>query len=164
MQRQLGRIPRRLDARKDERTFEREKAARDDARKDKLRESHTEFQRQTLLDLQDCLLKLIHSAVAMHKNNTAIFGDGIWKEGAVYRPNELSLLYSDAQAKSILLIGRLSDDKARDLATQTKVDCTIAYNAENETEGDEAINRAFQSFMQVNAQISKLLRELNQSF
>ena len=151
-----------LDARKDERTYEREKAARDDLRRDKLRERHADFQRQTLLDLQDCLLKLLHSAAAMHTNNTKIFGDGFWKQGAVYRPNELSLLYSDAQAKSILLIGRLSDDKAREFATQTKLDCTLAYSADNKAEGDAAINNAFQSFNRVNAQIGKLLRELNQ--
>ncbi len=151
-----------LDAKKDERTYQRERAARDDARRDKLRERHAEFQRLTLIDLQEAFLNLIHSAGAMHTNNSRIFGDGDWKDNSVYRPVELSVLNSEAQAKTMLLIGRVSDDTARELATKTKVACTLAYAAKDKREADQAMGHALQCFFQVNAQISKLLRELNQ--
>jgi len=47
------------DARKDQRTYQREKAAREDVCRDRIIEKRNEFQRQTLLELQNAIHKLM---------------------------------------------------------------------------------------------------------
>ena len=55
------------------RTSERERQAREAARQDQLFERRTTFQRQTLLDLQEAVMRLARSSGAMHHQDVMAF-------------------------------------------------------------------------------------------
>jgi hypothetical protein len=52
-----------LDARKDERTYQREKEAREDARRDAIIEARNRYQRKALFQLQDAVFNLVRACV-----------------------------------------------------------------------------------------------------
>jgi hypothetical protein len=52
-----------LDARKDERTYLREKAAREDTRRDAIIEARNRYQRTVLFELQDAVFNLVQASV-----------------------------------------------------------------------------------------------------
>jgi hypothetical protein len=52
-----------LDARKDERTYLREKAAREEARRDAILETRNRYQRTVLFELQDAIFNLVQACI-----------------------------------------------------------------------------------------------------
>jgi hypothetical protein len=64
----------------DRRALRREREARTEARRDQLRERRSDFQRQTLLDLQEAASDLIRACGAIYVQNVAAFRQtGLWR-------------------------------------------------------------------------------------
>jgi hypothetical protein len=155
---------------RDKRTYERERVARDDARRDKQVEQRNkqieqrnDLQRQTLLDLQEALLKLMQSAGSAHSLNARVHTtSGAWNHN--HYPEEFNDTLRLAQATSTLLVVRIRDRDVRNEADAVKIHCARVTGAKNRIESDSGMEQASKLFSSVNTRIGELIRELDANF
>src|SRR5580658_7949217 len=79
----------------------RERTTREEARRDKFFERRADFQRQTLLNLQDAVMELIRTAGENHHQDVMAFRKGV-KWGAERLSDELDERARLAQARTIM--------------------------------------------------------------
>src|ERR1700680_2831546 len=96
------------------RISKREREAREEARRDKLFERRVEFQRATLLDLQEAVMNLVRTASQMHVQDIKAHNEtGIWQRQLF--GEELSEAARLAHARVALLSVRVRDEAVRNL-------------------------------------------------
>ena len=149
-----------LDAKKDERAYQREKAARDDARRDKQRERRNDFQRATLLELQDMAIRHMQNLSKLH----AIDRKNLREHGERFvepYPAELDQATMLSGATVSKLRVRVSDDEARSLIDQiTAAAASSIFMTDDEfREMDTNITFAFDRF---NKRVGVLLRTMDE--
>jgi hypothetical protein len=146
---------------KDRRAYEREQASRLSTRRDKQLERRNDFQRQTLLDLQEAVQKIIRNAAKMHHLDimaqrggqawhTTRFPDGV---------NNGSRL-DNVQATKLVV--RVRDGNIRSLAERFKTECTAVLFADSEQDGEAKLAKAAASFQLLNDLIGQTLRQMDE--
>jgi hypothetical protein len=149
-----------LDARKAERTYQREKVARDAARRDILLERRSQFQRQTLLDLQDAVMKLVRTTGEMqHLDIMSSRAGERWHEKPY--PNDLDQRAHSAAVQTTVLGVRVSDESIRNLLKQLKAGTNGVLFSRNLNEAERATGMMAEVFDLLNERIGEVLRKLD---
>jgi|SRR5271170_4786890 len=139
----------------------RERDARDAVRRDALLERRNEFQRQTLLALQDSAMKLMQTTTALHHADLMSYHEeGKWPTKPYPADTERENMLANAQ--TALLGVRVYDDVVRERLQQLKDKCTFGTLPFS----DEALSRAAMReagiiFVQLNKRIGEVLRSLD---
>jgi len=142
------------------RTSERERQAREAARQDQLFERRTTFQRQTLLDLQEAVMRLARSSGAMHHQDVMAFRKtGKWQRQLF--DEELSENARLANARTSMLAVRVRDESVRSLVAVVKHHSAKAGLSTSEEEGNRELDAMAVEFERLNQRIGEVLRELD---
>jgi len=145
---------------RDRRAREREREAREATRSDQLYERRTNFQRQTLLDLQDALMDLVRTAGAMHhKDVTAYRGTGRWQKQ--FYDEQLDESARFAQARTSMLNVRVRDEAIRELVKEVKDHINSAGAAANREDSERSLASMASTFEKLNQRLGQILRELD---
>jgi hypothetical protein len=145
---------------KDRRAYEREQASRVSTRRDKQLERRNDFQRQTLLELQEEAIKVIQNASACHHvDKMSIRKNG--KRGQEPYPEAINLGVQLANARTALLGVRVHDEEVRSLLKRFKDQCSFAFLDDDEDMREALIQAAGSSFVELNNRIGKILRLLD---
>lgn len=109
----------------DRRTARREGDARADERRDRQRTRREEFQRETLLALQDAAMRLARcTGAANHQDVMAFRKTGKWQKQQLEEP--LNSDFRVAQAELTLLATRVNDASTRDMVDAFQSVCVRA--------------------------------------
>jgi hypothetical protein len=140
------------------RAVAREREARDVTRKDRLFERRSNFQRETLLALQDAVTQLGRDTGAInHQNIMSLRTTG--KLGLI--TEEFNEGYRIRQATTSKLVSRVHDNSVRVLTDQFRDASVETIAATTEQEGNRAMNVAYAAFEQLNQRIGIVLRSLD---
>jgi len=143
-----------------ERTAVREREARDALRRDQLMERRNNFQRETLLELQIEMAKLMRATgEANHHDVMAHRAEGEWQR-QLY-PAELDTRIHVGMTKGTMLGVRIRDELVRELVTEMKSECARTVHCKSEQEAEHAINEASSYYVKLNDRIGELLRKLD---
>ena len=142
------------------RTSERERQAREAARRDQLFERQTTFQRQTLLDLQEAIMQLVRCAGAMHHQDVMAFREtGEWRKQLF--EEELNENARLATARTSMLAVRVRDASVRDLVAVVRSHSVNAGLSASQAEGDRELYAMATEFERLNQRIGEVLRKLD---
>jgi hypothetical protein len=145
---------------RDKRTYGREREAREAARRDARTQKRNEFQRQTLLDLQDSVMKLMQTTAAAHQSDMTQYGkNGIWQK--VRYSDEINKDSQFANAQSAILGVRERNDDVRELLQLLKSETTTVVRAKSREESEKAIQSVGRLFVSLNDQIGRVLRSMD---
>jgi hypothetical protein len=146
---------------RDKRAYRREREARNLLRRDQRAEQRNSFQRETLLELQTVLMKLMQSSSDL--NNFDILS--IRKHGKRHvepYPEDVDNETQQAFAKSALLSVLVRDEQTRELVQNLKDALTrCTFNASTVEQCKSYISQAGQCFVAVNVRIGSVLRTLD---
>jgi len=149
-----------LDARKDERTFQREKAAREEGRRDRVIERRNEQERQTLIEVQAVAQRYLRNAGKMeHFEVMQSRETGKWQQ-TQYPP----LLSDQAHEIGIQLLAltvRVRDEQVRNLVDQLTDSALGASSTKSEAQSREKMSAASDCFDKLNKRINEVLRALD---
>lgn len=142
------------------RTAQRELASRAEQRNDQLRLRRAEFQRTTLLELQDAALKLARAAGAANYHDImSLRRTGKWQSELL--PEQLSEELRLAQAATGTLAVRVRDEKVRQLIPDLKDQTVASALAGDETAARVALTNMTFIHTALNERIGELLRKLD---
>lgn len=136
-----------------------DREARRETREESVRAKVIEFQRTTLLELQEAAQALARATGrSQHEDRMAFRQSGAWgknqySEGA----NQSSL---DANTSLTRLRVRLADDEIRSLAEQFGAACSRHVACKSESDGDACIREAIDIFRELNERIGCALRSM----
>jgi uncharacterized membrane protein len=149
-----------LDWFRDKRTSKREHEAREDMRKAQLFERRANFQRETLLALQDAAVKLARAAGRMHHFDAMEYKKtGKW--GGQLLPAGLS---SDAMQSSItimILKVRVRDEVIRELVNNFRSHANRVGVTRSEQASQEALSKMAAVIEPLHDRIGDVLRKLD---
>lgn len=143
------------------RTLERERETRPEIRQDVATDRRIQFQRQTLLDLQEAAMGLARNTGSM--NHLDVMGHrtaGIW-HGQRY-PDDLNENHALATARTSMLVVRVDDAEVRELADAFKTSASEATLSKTAANADSWMMKMAKSFDELQQRIGIVLRELNQ--
>jgi hypothetical protein len=127
--------------------------------KQKLYDRRVEFQRQTLLDLQDAVAKLGRFAGATYMQDLKAFkATGEWQKQRL--SEDLDKEFTDTQRMVRILCVRLRDVDARQLVGKFSNECAMIGIC-GKDESDKVMERMSLSFDELNNRIGELLREID---
>lgn len=150
-----------LDARKDERTYRRKKAARREARRDKIIEKRNEFQRQTLLELQDAVQQSIRDTAELQLHDIRAAREGFeWRKNSF--PHELSERTRLTNVQTMRLGVRVRDEQIRLLLSTFRKCCTNVQFATNEQASERQMSESSDKFAELNDRIGQVIRQLDE--
>jgi len=139
-------------------TAAREREARAQARKEAAEDRRAEFQRQTLLDLQEALQALGRTSGEAWAARMHNYGEtGTW--GSPFG-NELLLRQQEAFTRVHVLQTRVLDERLRDLVEQVKVGHQTLELAQSKSAAGEALNAFSISADEANRRAGDLIRAL----
>lgn len=145
---------------RDKRAKNREHEARMAARRERLSDRRADFQRQTLLDLQEAVLVVTRSLWSLHSHDLDVARtSGHWELRLI--PEELNQEHASANAKTILLAARVRNDEIRSLAGQLRDRGNVVMLCDSETSSRRAIQSIDETFLNLNEKIGELLRKLD---
>lgn len=143
-----------------EATSNRERAARDAARREQRFERRTNFQRQTLLDLQDTVQKLLRVTGKMqHLDGIAHRSTGEWHK-QLY-PDDVNNEAHLTNVQTTLLAVRVRDESIRSMAKDLREKCNSVFFSKNEAESERLILAAAAVFETLNERIGERLRQID---
>lgn len=146
---------------RDSRTARREREARAEKRADDLRARRAEFQRQTLLDLQEAMFQLARAAVALHHQDAMTFRNtGVWGRQPV--SDELSEGHRAALARTNMLVARVRDEDIRHLVGQLRAHSAEASISRSEADAGRCIASMMGAQEQANERVGEILRSLDE--
>ena len=151
-----------LDWGRDARTYKREKAAREAARRDAILERRNEFQRETLLSLQEAVLRLMQTSAKLH----LLYLDNLKTHGTGYAtdaPAELAKDNQDANGLTAMLSSRVRDEEVRTLLQTLKNYLNAAVSPSNRSieVSRAAWTQVTQNAVALNLRIGDALRSLD---
>ena len=140
----------------------REHQARKAKRTDDLFDRQVEFQRQTLLDLQEAIAQLGRATGAIHHQDDMAFRrTGRWERRPV--GEDLSEEHRKAVIRTSMLCVRARDDEVRKLVDQLRTECTHALMAGGPEEAGQVMASAMKVFERANDRIGAVLRQLDEA-
>jgi hypothetical protein len=143
------------------RTSERERNGREESRRDRLLERRADFQRQTLLDLQEAMMRLMRSSAEInHQDVVAFRKTGKWGRQLV--GDELSENHRLANASVTTLSVRVRDQSVRDLVRDLQSGSTAMVLCDSEQESTRHLRTSSDAFNNLNGRIGELLRSIDE--
>lgn len=159
----LGAILKALfDAMTDRRLERRERAARQEARRDAIRLRHSEFQRATLLELQDAIVTLARFTGQSHYQDLVAYRtEGTWQR----EPNTEDVSEGFLKSQQLLskLRVRVSNDRIRGLTKEVSSACADAVHAPDEKSATLALGRMSDVLSELQENIGDMLRGLDEA-
>jgi hypothetical protein len=147
---------------RDNRAYKREREARESQRHDQRSEQRNTFQRQTLLELQAGLMKLMQTTQAIHRVDLQNFRKFGKQQGDDPYPSDIDDACMGANAQTAMLSVRVQDDAVRNLTQQLKDELTRATLMPPSKEVAQlAMIAATKGFVTVNKRIGEVLRSLD---
>jgi hypothetical protein len=144
----------------DRRTALRDREARRDQRRDALRLKRVEFQRATLLELQEAISQLARFAgQAQHHDLLAYRGSGAWQKQPL--TEEVNQGFLSAQTSVGRLRVRVRDPRVRQLAERLSTECTNVVLSTNEGASEHALRDVMSALADLQEQIGAILRNLD---
>lgn len=144
-----------------EATTSREREAREANRRALLFERRTNFQRETLLNLQDAVVKLARATGRIHHlDSTEHRKTGKW--GGQLFPDDLSESALQATANMMVLSPRVRDDRIRELATTFRNEAARVGICRGMQEATEAVSKMGASLQPLHEGIGEVLRKLDE--
>jgi hypothetical protein len=138
----------------------REREARHAAREEKRYERRVEFQRQTLLDLQESIAKLSRATGAAHRQDYVAYRkNGEWQKQLL--TDTIDEEHRSAQSRVLLLAERVLDDTIRHLADEFRQDGTAVVMARDYPDAEAAMQRMMDISLKLNQRIGEMLRKLD---
>lgn len=142
------------------RASRREREARQEARRDRLFERRVEFQRATLLELQEELLNLVRTASQMHVQDTKAYREtGKWQRQLF--GEELSEADRLAHPRVALLSVRVRDETVRNLVADVNQGTIGATIARTPADAMAATVKMATAFDSAQKRIGELLRDID---
>ncbi len=142
------------------RTVEREREAREAERRRQLAGRRTEFQRQTLLDLQETLMELARATGAVYHQDTMVYlSTGQWRKQLLGEP--LNEKHNLAVRRTTMLSVRVLDDSVRTLVEKCKTQAIQIVISTSKEQSDAAFAEMVSSFEQGNQRKGELLRKID---
>jgi hypothetical protein len=143
-----------------QRALEREREAREVARRDKLNEHRTDFQRQTLLDLQEALLNLTRTAGATHHEDImAHRRTGEWQKQRI--GEELNENVCLAMVRTAILGVRVHDDLVREMVQQCRDYASTVSISPSPNDSEVAMAAMGSTLEELNQRVGELLRKID---
>jgi len=143
------------------RTLERERETRRALRQDVIAERRTQFQRQTLLDLQPALLDLARQAGKMHFHDVIAYRSGGTFRSQAY-PDDVNENFRAATALTSMLAVRVNDDIVRVLISSFKSAASDIGGAESPDDSDSDFQTMSTLFVELQERIGVVLRALDE--
>ncbi len=143
------------------RTRQREREAREEARRDQVSERRNNFQRQTLLELQEALMQLIRSTAAIDRYDLMVNQKSSPRDKII--SGELDEQFRSINARVMVLTVRVADKTVRQLADEVRHSGHSLSLEKNEEQADKLSATILHSFELVNGRIGELLREIDRS-
>jgi hypothetical protein len=143
-----------------EATSEREREARNATRREQRFERRTSFQRQTLLDLQGAVQKLLRTTGQMHHLDSMAHRSGGEWHGQLY-PADVDSEAHLVNVQTSLLAVRVRDDSIRSMVRELKDKCMSVVFSRNKADSDRFILDAANLFETLNERIGERLRQLD---
>jgi hypothetical protein len=142
------------------RATQRERDARDAARRDQLFQQRSAFQRETMFELQEAIMQLARATGAIHHQDEMSYRNSQkWQKQLL--PNELDEGYRYAQVRTSMLAARIRDDAVRKLVAELRhhsVEITMSATREA---SDCAMMGMVHMHDELNERIGALLRTLD---
>jgi len=145
---------------RDRRIIRREREAREATRREQHFERRTNFQRQTLLDLQEAVMRVLRTTGEMHSQKVLANRAGS-KWGKHLFEEDLDSRAREANTQTTMLMVRVRDEIARNLVDEVKNASTDALFAPNILKAEEGMQKMVTEFDKLNKRIGQLLRELD---
>lgn len=140
---------------KDLRTDKREEKIRETVRQDK----RSNFQHQTLLELQEAIMDLTRKTSQMHFQDVMRYKHtGKWQKQLF--EEELSEGFRLVTAQITMLSVRIRDDSVRQLANDIKRYAINAISSNSQEDSQHAMSKMSDCFEKLNNQVGELLRAL----
>ncbi len=137
----------------------REREARRAVRRDFLEQRRADFQRQTLIELQEtCAVLLRKTGQAHHSDEMAFKQNGEWQKALL--PENVSELFGDAQRRAQVLLVRVRDPEVRKLAEDLKSYCSAVVQSPARATSRRAADQMIITYDELNRLIGAALREL----
>jgi hypothetical protein len=145
----------------DRRTARREREARQDQRRDALRLKRVEFQRATLLELQEAISQLARFTAQAHDQDVSAYrGSGAWRKQLL--TEEVNQGFLSAQTSLGGLRVRVRDQQVRQLAELLSTACTNVVLSTNEAASEHGLFRqVMPALTDLQEQIGAILRNLD---
>ncbi|HTV86968.1 MAG TPA: hypothetical protein VME63_16330 [Dyella sp.] len=144
----------------DARKTKAEKEARREQRLDAVQLRRVEFQRSTLLDLQNAMQKLARATgKASHEDTMAFRQTGEWGKNLVSEEADTGSL--EGHTSINILRVRVSDNYIRAVAEKFSRACSRHVHCKSEAESDACINEMFKYMQELNERIGEILRTLD---
>jgi len=145
---------------RDRRALGREREAREATRRVQLSERRANFQRETLLNLQDAIVKLSRAAGRMHHLDEMEYRKtGKW--GGHLFPDDLDDDAHHANVTSMVLTSRVRDERIRELAETFRSYANMVGISQTEQAEKEAVRRAIELLQPLHERIGEVLRKLD---
>jgi hypothetical protein len=142
------------------RTLQREREAREVTRRDKFYERRTDFQRQTLLDLQEAMSDLIRSTGAAHHQDTMAYRQtGKWQKHLLGEVLDESC--HKAMRRTLILWVRVQDDSVREMVQRCRECASKVMVGPNKEDSDVALANMAKIFEELNPKIGELIRTID---
>lgn len=138
----------------------REREARQAAKREQRFERRASFQRQTLIDLQEAVMKAIRTSGEMHHCDVMAARAGHPWHAQLY-PGDLSERDRLAGVQLNLLGVRVRDALVRELVVQLRDTFTSIVLSRSQAQGDAAVMQMADIFQKLNGRIGELLRKLD---
>ncbi|MEA1651056.1 hypothetical protein UAJ10_18780 [Nitrospirillum sp. BR 11164] len=150
-----------LDILNEKRTSRREKEIRKEQRLDTMNLRRSEFQRATLLQLQDATHSVTRNTIRSHifyidKYKTT----GRWQEDNV--PSDIDEGFRKAQQEVFIYTSRVRDDEIRHFASSLTELASKAVSSRTPNEGSSTIKEIYNISQTLNEKIGLALRNLEQ--
>ncbi len=142
------------------RATKREREARSEERRQTALLKHVEFQRETLLTLQDATAKFMGFFGTAYLHDRAAFLQGAsW--GQALLPKDVDQGFHAAEVDVNRLRVRISDDKVREMSLALKTAAKNALTAGDMNSADALMSEAAKISISLNERIGELLRNLH---
>jgi len=145
---------------RDARARTREREARADSRREKLRARRSDFQREALLSLQDAVMQLARACGRMHHHDEREYKrSGQW--GRTLLGEELNRFAYEATVKTLTYTMRVRDDHVRELAKRFRETCSKVGLCGSREEALRAMQESIAALEPLQERLGLVLRKLD---
>lgn len=145
---------------RDTRTLKRDRESREAERRERLRERRADFQRETLLALQDAAQDLVRATGAIaHHDTMEHRKTGEWGKQLV--GEELNQKCFMAMRQTLILNVRVRDERVRTLVETLRGSSSGAVRSRSKDDCDSALQAMTPVFDEFNKRIGTLLRSID---
>ena len=142
------------------RTLEREREMRLAERNAKLADRRVEFQRQTLLELQDAVIEVARTTASMAHHDLVNFRrNGTWQRDLY--PADLDRDAMLAMRRTSVLMVRVRDETTRQLVQRVKDSSVAATGSHDQETSDSELLKLARAFEELQPRIGELLRRID---